>query len=89
MTMALTSVLAFAVGVVWIQNIAIVLFAVFWLQGLAIVHWLYIDGHLPLFVVIATYFLMLVLHVFLFSALAVLGYTDAWFRFRQRATKQQ
>ena len=88
-TMALTSVLAFAAGAVWLQNIAIVLFAVFWLQGLAIVHWLHIDGHLPLFVVVATYFLMLVLHVFLFSALAVLGFTDAWFRFRQRATKQQ
>lgn len=88
-TMALTSVLAFASGAVWLQNIAVVLFAVFWLQGLAIVHWLHIDGHLPLFVVVATYFLMLVLHVFLFSALAVLGYTDAWFRFRQRATKQQ
>jgi len=88
-TMALTSVLAFATGVVWIQNIAVVFFAVFWLQGLAIVHWLHIDGHLPLFVVIVTYVLMLVLHVFLFSALAVLGYTDAWFRYRRRATKQQ
>ena len=88
-TMALTSVLAFATGVVWIQNVAVVFFAVFWLQGLAIVHWLHIDGHLPLFVVIATYVLMLVLHVFLFSALAVLGYTDAWFRYRRRAAKQQ
>ncbi len=88
-TMALTSVLAFATGVVWIQNIAVVFFAVFWLQGLAIMHWLHIDGHLPLFVVIATYLLMLVLHVFMFSALAVLGYTDAWFRFRRRAAKQQ
>lgn len=88
-TMALTSVLAFATGVVWIQNIAVVFFAVFWLQGLAIVHWLHIDGHLPLFVVIATYLLMAVLHVFLFSALAVLGYTDAWFRYRRRAKKQQ
>jgi len=89
MTMALTSVLAFAAGVDWIQNIAIVLFAVFWLQGLAIVHWLHTDGHLPLFVVIATYLLMPVLHVFLFSALAVLGYMDAWFRFRHRVAKQQ
>ena len=87
--MAITSVLAFATGAVWIQNIAIVLFAVFWLQGLAILHWLNADGHLPLFVVIATYLLMLILHVFLFSALAVLGYTDAWFRYRRRATKQQ
>jgi len=89
MTMALASVLAFVAGIFWIQNVAVVLFAIFWLQGLAIVHWLYIDGHLPLFVVIATYLLMLVLHVFLFSALAILGYTDAWFRFRRRAAKQQ
>ena len=87
--MAVASVVAFATGSTIVQNIAIVLFAVFWLQGLAIVHWLSVDGHLPFFAVIATYVLMLVLHVFLVLALAVLGYTDAWFGFRRRAARKQ
>jgi hypothetical protein len=89
LTMALASVIAFASGAGWLQNIAVVLFAVFWLQGLAIVHWMHIEGHLPFFVVVATYGLMLVLHVFLITALAVLGYTDAWFGYRRRSAKQQ
>jgi hypothetical protein len=38
--------------------------------------------------VIITYVLLPVLHVFLMLALAMLGYTDAWFRFRRRAAKQ-
>lgn len=83
--MAVLSVLAFATGATWLQSIAIVLFAIFWLQGLAIVHWMYEDGELPLFVVIMTYVLMPILHVFLLMALAVVGYTDAWFRYRRRA----
>jgi hypothetical protein len=87
--MALASVIAYVSGMVWLQNIAVVLFAVFWLQGLAIVHWLQVQGHLPVFAVIATYALMLVLHVFLVLALAVLGYTDAWFGYRRRAGRQQ
>ena len=87
--MALASVVAFASGASWLENVAMVLFAIFWLQGLAIVHWMHTDRHLPLFVLIATYVLMLVLHVFLILTLAVLGYTDAWFGYRRRATKQQ
>lgn len=88
MLVALASVLAFASGMAWLQSVAIVLFAIFWLQGLAVVHWMFVDGELPLFVVIVTYVLMLFLHVFLFLALALVGYTDAWFRFRRRAAAQ-
>lgn len=87
--MALMSVIGFASGSQLLQDTAVVLFAIFWLQGLAIVHWLHAEGHLPFFVVIMTYVLMLVLHVFLVLALAVLGYTDAWFGYRRRAAKQQ
>lgn len=83
--MALLSVLAFAIDAAWLQSAAFVLFAVFWLQGLAVVHWMHADGHLPLFVLIATYVLMPLLHVFLVLALAVLGYSDAWFGFRRHA----
>lgn len=87
--MALASALAFATGAASLQSIAFVLFAVFWLQGLSVVHWMHSAGQLPLFVVIMTYVLMPILHVFLILALAVLGYTDAWFGYRRRATRQQ
>jgi len=86
---ALLSVLAFATGMAWLQSVAIVMFVIFWLQGLAVVHWMFVDGELPLFVVIMTYVLMPILHVFLFLALAVVGYTDAWFRYRRRVVAQQ
>ena len=89
LTMALLSLLAFVTGAAWLQSVAFVLFAVFWLQGLAVVHWLHSVGNLPLLVVIMTYVLLPFLHVFLIMALAVLGYTDAWFTFRRRVAKQQ
>jgi len=83
LAMALASVLALASSAIWAQNIAILLFAVFWLQGLALVHWMYTDRNMPLFGVVAVYALMPVLHVMLVMALAVLGYTDVWFRYRR------
>lgn len=83
--MAIASLLAFATGAVWLQSLAVILLGVFWLQGLAVVHWMQVDGELPLFVVIAVYVLLPFLHVFLITALAVVGYTDAWFRYRRRA----
>jgi hypothetical protein len=83
--MAIVSLLAFAFSTPWLQSLAVVLLAVFWLQGLAVIHWMSVDGELPLFVVIAVYVLLPFLHVFLIMALAVVGYTDAWFRYRRRA----
>jgi hypothetical protein len=80
----IVSLLAFATGMAWMQSLAIVLCAVFWLQGLAVVHWMFVDGELPLFVVIMVYVLLPFLHVFLIMALAVVGYTDTWFRYRRR-----
>jgi len=81
---AVVAPLAFFTGMPWLQSLAIVLFAVFWLQGLAVVHWMFVDGELPLFVVIMVYVLLPFLHVFLIMALAVVGYTDAWFTYRRR-----
>lgn len=86
-TMALTSLLAFVVDAAWLQNLAFVLFVVFWMQGLAIVHWLHGQGQLPLAAVIAVYALLPFLQVLLMTALAVFGYTDAWFDFRRRFKK--
>lgn len=89
--LAVTSLLAVASEIAPVQNIAFVMFAIFWIQGLAIVHWLHAEAQLPLFVVIATYMLMLMpmLNVFLILALAISGYVDAWFGFRSRSVKQQ
>jgi len=86
-TMALTSILAFVVDVTWLQNLAFVMFVIFWLQGLAIVHWMHGEGQLPLAAVIVVYALLPFLQILLMTALAVLGYTDAWFGFRRRMKK--
>jgi hypothetical protein len=82
-TMALASIAAVLSGAIWLQNIAFVMFLVFWLQGLAIVHWLYGEGHLPVFGVVAVYVLMPFLNVILLMGLAILGYVDTWFRMRR------
>ena len=87
--LAVTSVIGFAVDAVWIQSIAFLLFAVFWLQGAAMVHWLHRKGHVPLFAVSAAYILTLFVAQYVGTALAVLGYTDAWFQYRNLVTKQQ
>lgn len=89
LVLAVVSVVAWALGLNWLQNVAVVLFAVFWLQGLAIIHWLHNEQLLPAFVVVATYALMLILHVFLILALAIFGYTDAWFGYRRRAAMRK
>ncbi len=86
--MALCSVVALLTGAAWLQNIAFVLFAVFWLQGLAIVHWMHGQAILPGFAVAMVYVLMLPLSAIVVVALAVLGYIDAWFDVRRRMPAQ-
>ena len=86
--MALCSVVALLTGAAWLQNIAFVLFAVFWLQGLAIVHWMHGKEILPGFAVAMVYVLMLPLSAIVVVALAVLGYIDAWFDVRRRMPAQ-
>lgn len=81
---ALTSALAFVISVTWLQNLAFILFVVFWMQGLAMLHWLHAQGQLPLAAVVAIYALMPFLQVLLMTVLAIVGYTDAWFDFRRR-----
>ena len=85
--MALISLLALAVNATWLQNLAFMLFVVFWIQGLSIVHWLHSQGTIPLAVLIAVYALLPFLQVLLMTALAVFGFTDAWFDFRRRMKK--
>ncbi len=92
LTMAVASVASMVVDAVWLQSLAFVLFAAFFLQGLAVVHWMYARGVLQLFGLVATYALMLIAGWFVLPALAIFGYTDAWFDFRrtlrQRLDKQ-
>jgi len=85
--MALASLLAVVVDVDLVQNVAFVLFVTFWLQGLAIVHWLHGEGFLPVGAVVAVYILLPLLQVLLITALAILGFTDAWFGYRRRMRK--
>jgi hypothetical protein len=82
--MATASVVAMLTGAVWLQNFAFVIFAMFWLQGLAIVHWLHANKRVPLAVVILVYALIPLLNALLVMGLAVVGYIDAWFGFRRR-----
>jgi hypothetical protein len=69
--------------------LSFVAFAVFWLQGLAILHWLHAEKNLPLFVVMMIYALLPFLNVLLVLTFAVLGYMDAWFDFRARGRTAQ
>lgn len=85
--MAAASVLAVVSGAAWLQNFAFVGFAIFWVQGLSLLHWLRVDGPMPLGVLIVIYGLLPILNVLLVLGLAALGYSDAWFDYRGRARR--
>ena len=86
--MALASVGAWLSGASWLQDTGTMLLLVFWYQGLALVHWLYAAGQVPVAVVVATYVLLPIFHVVLIYALALAGYADAWLNFRSRIAKR-
>lgn len=88
LTMAVSSVLAVLTGSDWLQNLAFVAFMMFWLQGLAIIHWLHAERGLPVLVVILAYALLPFLNALLLMGLAVVGYVDAWFEFRRIRVRQ-
>ena len=87
-TMAIVSLTAMVSGANWLQNVAFLLFAVFWIQGLAIAPWLHAEKRLPGIAVVLVYVLLPVLNLLMVLGLAVAGYVDAWFGFRQRALRQ-
>lgn len=86
-TMAGLSLLALVIGATWLQNIAFLLFVMFMMQGLAIMHWLRGENILPIAAVIAVYVLLPILQVLLMMVLALVGYTDALFGIRRRLKK--
>ena len=81
---AISSLCLFIFEAGWLKNIAYLSFMFFWLQGLAIFHWLYTNGLLPKFGLLALYIIMPFFNVLMVMFLAVLGYTDAWFNFRSK-----
>jgi hypothetical protein len=87
LTMAVVSVLAFVIGAAWLSNVAFIVFVMFMMQGLALVHWLHGEGILPIFAVVSVYLLMPFLQVLLVIVLAMIGYTDAWIGIRRRLKK--
>lgn len=84
MVMIVASVLAFLLGTDWARGIAFISFVIFWIQGLALLHWFSAEGPLPVGVLVVAYALLPVLNVALVVGLAIVGYTDAWFDFRSR-----
>ncbi len=78
--------IALAAGVTWLQYVAVMMLAPFWLQGLAVAHWLFEAKRLPLFALILIYILMVlpVLNEIAIVGLAVAGYSDVWLGFRSR-----
>ena len=84
LTMAITSIAAVFVGAAWLQNVAFVAYVIFWVQGLAIVHWMHVERGMHTVLVIGLYALIFVLNALVVIGLAAAGYTDAWFDFRNR-----
>ncbi len=68
------------------QNAAVMFFAVFWMQGVALIYWLYAVKRLPLIAVVAAFVLPL-LSAYVAVAMTVFGYLDAWFDVRRRLNK--
>ena len=85
---AATSLLALATGAAWLSAVAFVGFALYWLQGMALLHWLHAERSLPSGLLVAAYALVPVFNVLLILALAALGLSDAWFDYRARAERR-
>jgi len=84
LVMAVASVVAFISGANWLRNFAFLVFVVFWIQGLAILHWLHADRRIPTVFLVVVYALIPLLSALPVLSLAVVGYTDAWFGYRTR-----
>lgn len=85
-TLVLILVLSFVTGSVLLQNIAFILLTMFWLQAVALVHWLRTERRLPFVVVVGAYVLPLV-SSYVAIAMTVIGYLDAWFGLRRLVKK--
>jgi len=82
--MAVASVAAALSGAIWLRNFAFLMFVIFWIQGLAILHWLHADRRFPAIFLVVVYALIPLLSALPVISLAVVGYSDAWFGYRSR-----
>ena len=82
--MAVASVVAVISGAIWLRNFAFLVFVIFWIQGLGILHWLHVEKRLPAIFLLVIYALIPLLSALPVISLAVVGYTDAWFGYRTR-----
>ncbi|MEM7431346.1 MAG: hypothetical protein AAF351_05330 [Pseudomonadota bacterium] len=83
------AVVGMLTGNVWIQAIGAFLLVVFFIQGLMVVHWLLENGLAPVTAVITMYIILVLvlwlnLAQYVFAAMAVVGYIEAWLRYRRR-----
>ena len=81
---AISSLFLFIFDVDWLTNLAYLCFSFFWLQGLSLIHWLHQRRIFPRIGLILTYVMLPFLNILLIMLLAVVGYTDAWFNYRDR-----
>ncbi len=86
--MAIASLATVVIGTVWLRNFAFLVFVIFWIQGLAILHWLHAEKRLPLVFLFIVYALIPLLSALPVISLAVVGYIDAWFDFRTRSIRK-
>ena len=86
--MAVASVVAVISGAVWLRNFAFLVFVIFWIQGLAILHWLHAERQFPAILLVVVYALVPLLSALPVISFAVVGYTDAWFGYRARGASQ-
>jgi hypothetical protein len=86
--MAVASVAAVISGAIWLRNFAFLVFVVFWIQGLAILHWLRAERQFPAVLLVVVYALIPLLSALPVFSFAVVGYTDAWFGYRTRRAGQ-
>lgn len=84
--LAVAAVAATLSQAIWLVNLAIVMLLVFWLQGLAILHWLRSSGRLPVWLLVLAYVAIMlpVSAGIMIFGLGVMGYIDAWFNVRRR-----
>ena len=85
--MAVASVAAVLSGAIWLRNFAFLVFVVFWIQGLAILHWLHAERRFPAVLLVVVYALIPLLSALPVLSFAVVGYTDAWFGYRTRSAR--
>ncbi len=82
---AVASLLGMLTDWFWFEHVAFLSFGAFWLQGFAIVHWLYGNQMIPRIGLVLAYTMLLsvILTLVTVIGLAVFGYLDAWFRLRR------